>query len=148
MVLYHASQQKDLAIIQPKRTLSRDKYIGDFIFATPHKTLALMYLVPKGFATLMNYDKNPPSIVICAAKDELARRDTGGAIYELSPENFKQSPQVELRQDEMASRQPEKPKSSEVYGSALDALSSHGITIEFTDQAGFEKLLRKKPSAS
>lgn len=53
-VLYHASSDTNLTIIVPKRTISKDIYIGDFVFATQDKRLVAMYLVAKGNATIMD----------------------------------------------------------------------------------------------
>ena len=66
MKLYHASPIKNLKLIKPQKTISHDKYIGDFVFATKYKKLALMYMLPKGFPILMNVKSKNPYVVICA----------------------------------------------------------------------------------
>lgn len=141
MNLYHASQQKDLKLLRPQRTLSHDKYIGDFIFATANKKLAIMYLAPKGFATLMNSDEKNANIVICAEQEEFFKQDKGGAIYKLSSKDFIESPQKELSTYEMASRCSVKPKDKEVFDSTLGALISSGIEVRFTTKVAFDRLI-------
>jgi hypothetical protein len=91
-------------VLEPKRTLSKDKYIGDFVFATQNKVLAIMYLTTRGFATLMNSNSRNPNIVICADKDDYLKRDSGGAIYELPSALFIESPQKELSDYELVSK--------------------------------------------
>ncbi len=66
MELYHASPIKNLKLIKPQKTISHNKYIGDFVFATKYKKLALMYMLPKGFPILMNAQSKNPYVVICA----------------------------------------------------------------------------------
>lgn len=62
--LYHSSTEKDLRVISPQRTLSKDKYIGDFVFATADPAYSAMYLVPKGLKTLMHSSTDDRWIVI------------------------------------------------------------------------------------
>src|SRR4051812_29088282 len=70
-VLYHASTNSELTVLEPQRTLSKDKYIGDFVFATKDKLLAVMYLIPKGYGSIMDTKSKPPKILICANESEI-----------------------------------------------------------------------------
>lgn len=140
MVLYHASQIKNLKVIKPQRTLSNNQYIGDYVFATTNHKLAVMYLVPKGISTLMNPDGENSNIVICD-ESEFMKRDRGGAVYELSTKHFAKTPQKGLSEYEMVSKSEAIPINKNVYASALDALISLGIKIRFTDEKTFESLI-------
>lgn len=64
MTLYHASNIKDLDVITPQPTKSNNVLIGDFVFATENKLLAIMYLANKGIAVMMNPEKDNPTIII------------------------------------------------------------------------------------
>lgn len=141
MILYHASQHKTLKALKPQRTLSNDKYIGDFVFATANRTMAIMYLVPPGIATLMNPDKNNPNIVICATVDEFTNRDHGGTIYELPSDSFADTPQEGLSEYEMVSSIPVQPLHKTTFDSSLKALLSAGIQVRFIDEPTFKSLL-------
>ena len=139
-MLYHASPLKHLALLEPKPTLSNNKNIGDYLFATPNKIMAMMYLVPLGVPTLMNPDAEKPNIVIYSNKDEFKKVDKGGAIYELEGKGFTETPQKDLSQYEKVSKRLVKPISKTVYDSSLQAMSSTGIKIMFVTEKKFKEL--------
>jgi len=141
-ILYHASTNRDLEVIEPKRTLSHNKYIGDYVFATADKILATMYLATRGFATLMSTQNTQSNIVICADPGIYQEGDVGGAIYELSSLSFTESPQKDLNDYEFVSMQAVKPLSKVVFEKSLQAMSDAGIIIRFVDEQTFEHLLR------
>lgn len=142
MVLYHASTLKNLSYIRPQRTLSRDRYIGDFVFATANVRLAHMYLTPVGIVTLMNPSNDNPNIVLCIKQEEFIKQDKGGAVYELSSESFIPSPQKEISDYEMVSTTAVKPTKKTVYNKTLDALLSLDIKVRFVDQSVFYNLIK------
>ena len=141
MLLYHSSTITSLALLKPQKTLSNDRYIGDFIFATANKTLALMYLTPKGIATLMNPDGSHPDIVICSTIEEFLKKDKGGAVYKLPDQGFSETPQKSLSNYEMVSRNVVKPINKTIYESTLKALTQAKIEIRFTDKNTFASLI-------
>ncbi len=141
MTLYHASPLSRLPIITPQPTLSRDKYIGDFVFATKNKRLALMYLVPKGFATLMNSQLSNPNIVICGKVKDVIKKDKGGSLYWLSDEYFQDTPQAGLSEYEMVSEKPVIPFKEVSYENTIETLINGGISIYFTNESTFNSLL-------
>lgn len=140
-LLYHASTNKGLELITPMHTLSKDKYIGDFVFATADKTLATMYLATRGYATLMGSHDEQPNIVICGNQTEYEANDVGGAIYELPSELFSESPQKELSEYEMVSREPVKPLNKVIYEKSIQAMQDVGIIVHFVDKQTFNSLI-------
>lgn len=140
--LYHASANQNLKVLEPQRTISKDKYIGNYVFATADKVLALMYLVPKGYGTIMYSKENPPRILIRADEKEIRSKDNGGAIYTVDPSDFYESPQKELSDYERVSDKPVIPVSKEVYASAFDTWEEMRITVEFIDQQTFDRLAK------
>jgi hypothetical protein len=142
--LYHASPSKNLTVIQPQRTLSRDKYIGDYVFATSDLKLAAMYLATKGKGTLMDYTSKEPAIVICSDEREYVRNDKGGAIYIVPADSFKKSPQEGLEESEVVSKVPVTPLDKKVYEHSLDAMHELGITVYFADQKTFDALVKAR----
>jgi hypothetical protein len=146
-VLYHASPIKNLRIIKPKKTLSRDIYIGDYVFATSDIRLAAMYLATKGNATLMNVKADIPTIVICSEQKDYLASDKGGAIYTVPATTFKKTPQEGLEDSELISSVAVKPLSKKVYERSIDALKEMGIVIYFVNNSTFNKLVRTKDEA-
>jgi hypothetical protein len=139
-LLYHASANPNLSVLKPQRTLSKDKYVGDFVFATPDKLLSVMYLTPKGYGSIMDTESDAPNILICGNEAEVRSKDRGGAIYSVDASKFHETPQKELTAHELVSDKPVTPISKEVYKSSFDALEKLGVRIEFIDQATFDRL--------
>ena len=139
-VLYHASTNPNLEFIKPQKTMSKDKYIGEYVFATKDKTLAAMYLGPKGFGKIMNYETSSPNIMICGDQEDYIAKDKGGAIYKVDASLFSKSPQTELKDSELASEQAVKPMSKEVFDNSLLAMDEMGIKVKFIDRQTFERL--------
>ncbi|MCL5113300.1 MAG: hypothetical protein M1554_02350, partial [Patescibacteria group bacterium] len=122
MKLYHASPIKNLKLIKPQRTISHNKYIGDFVFATKYRKLALMYMLPKGFPILMNVKSKNPYIVICANVEKILQSDKGGALYILPDNLFHQTPQKGLNEYEMVSKDSIIPLGEEDYDYVIKEL--------------------------
>lgn len=145
--LYHASENKRLKLLQPQRTLSNDKYIGDFVFATSNYGLAIMYLATRGQATLINPSRSKPNIIICSNEESYLKKDKGGAIYEVSAREFIQSPQTGLTDYEMVSTKPVDVISKTIFDSSIKAMLYNGIEIRFTDKLTFDRLIGNKNQA-
>lgn len=144
MYVYHASAHKDLKTIIPKRTMSKDKYIGDFVFATTDKKLAAMYLATRGVATLMNHTQDKPYIVICGDQEGYLQSDKGGAIYTLLSESFEPTPQRELVESELMSSIRVKPVKVELFQTSLEAMHKHGVAIYFVSKNTFDEMVATK----
>lgn len=74
-ILYHASSHKNLPVIKPQKTLSKDIYIGEYVFATSNPKLAAMYLVTLGTRTIMNTPARPHHILIGADAKLFSEQD-------------------------------------------------------------------------
>ena len=141
MKLYHASPIKNLKLIKPQRTISHNKYIGDFVFATKYRKLALMYMLPKGFPILMNVKSKNPYIVICANVEKILQSDKGGALYILPDNLFHQTPQKGLNEYEMVSKDSIIPLGEEDYDYLIKELIRENVSIYFVDNDMFNKLI-------
>lgn len=144
MNIYHSSPIKNLKIIKPQYTLSHDKYIGNYVFGTKSKRLALMYMLQKGFPRLMKPELPGPYLVICAQKQEILNIDKGGSLYILPSKSFQETPQQGLSKYEMVSLKPVVPIKEIVYPSVISALVKAGINIYFTDESTFQTLINNK----
>lgn len=141
MLLYHASQHRYLKLLKPQKTLGLNKYIGDYVFATSDKIMAIMYLVPHGFPALMYPAKPNANLVICATAEDFKAQDRGGAIYKLSSQSFKRTPQEGMSDFEMVSEETVRPVAKTMYKSTLKTFAMENIAIRFVDEATFKKLI-------
>jgi len=146
-LLYHASTNKNLTLIKPQKTLSKDRYIGDYVFATSDKKIAVMYLVTKGTPILMNVKSGAPRIIICAEPDEYIEHDKGGAIYEVPSDNFMKTPQEGLEESELVCKVAVRPVSKKVFATSISALSDAQVEIYFVTQAQYESIIMNKNEA-
>lgn len=143
-LLYHASTNKNLEMIEPQRTLSKDKYIGDYVFATSDRKLAAMYLVTRGTPTLMNTKAEVPRIIICADSTSYIKNDAGGAIYEVPGKSFVKTPQEGLEESELVGKVAVKPVSKKVFATSIDALNEAGVEVYFVNETQFEDIVLNK----
>jgi len=144
-VLYHASTIRGLKIIETKRTSSKDKYVGDYVFATPDKRMASMYLSPKeGGTILINTYGGEPYAVIQNNETDFKKVDKGGSIYELPADNFIDTPQKELKGTELVSLQPITPLSEQIFRTSLDAMQEMGVKVYFVEGRLFEDIQNAK----
>ncbi|MDR0956235.1 MAG: hypothetical protein LBM73_03875 [Candidatus Nomurabacteria bacterium] len=130
-VLYHASPIKNLCLIRPRKTLSKNRYIGDFVFATDNLILAAMYLAPKGRTAWLNPAAHPPRLTVDDSPENFAAADQGGAIYVLPADKFEPTPQRELDDLEFVSRTPIRPLRKMVFASCREAFEQFGIELKF-----------------
>lgn len=130
-------------VIKPQKTLSKDIYIGDYVFATSNKVLAAMYLTTRGVPTIMHYEYERPVIMIMASSEEYAKGDIGGAIYTVPAESFTNTPQAGLEDSEFVSSVEVMPISKKIYNSSIEAIKSMGITINFISKDYFNELSSK-----
>jgi hypothetical protein len=133
-VLYHASENNELELIKPRRTLSKDAYIGDYVFATPDKRIAAMYLAPRAGGTiLINTFNGEPYAVINNNAENFIKVDHGGAIYTVSSEAFTETPQAELVGTELIATKPVKPLSKEIFTTSIKAMQQMQVHIFFVE---------------
>lgn len=143
-ILYHASPIKDLKVIEPKRTLSKNVDIGNFVFATSDNRLAAMYLATKGNAILLNVNSQLPRIIILNSPENYLRNDTGGAIYKVYDENFVKTPQDGLEDSELVCDSRVIPIDKTGYNTSLDAMKEAGIEVYFVNQTQFDDIVNTK----
>lgn len=124
----------------PQRALSKNTYIGDFVFATSNKAYAAMYLAPKGRAMLLNTFHGVPSLVVSGSVEEFLNADKGGAIYEIPPDSFADTPQTELANTELVSSVPVVPLRKEIFDTSLQALRQMNVPVYFVDDALFDTI--------
>lgn len=132
---------KDLTVLEPQRTLSKDEYIGNYVFATKNRLYALMYLAPNAAGTKLMEVHGNPYMVINGTVEAYQKLDKGGAIYSLPYSSFEESPQAELGDSEYVSRTSVTPLGKETYDSSLTALLDAGVAVYFMDDVAFAKIV-------
>lgn len=144
-VLYHASTNKELTVLTPQRTLSKDEYIGDFVFATPDRRMAAMYLAPReGGTILIETFSREPYAVINNTPENFKRVDHGGAIYKVSAESFSDTPQEEVAGTELVSRDSVPILSKEIFATSLEAMREAGVNVYFLGDTEFQRVQSAK----
>lgn len=141
--LYHASTNKSLKRLEPQRSLSKDKYIGDYVFATPDRRMSIMYLVPGAAGAIsINTFNGEPYAFINGTPEQFEKVDHGGAIYKVQSEQFNETPQQELIGTEYVSVAPVPIVSKEKFSTAADAMRKNGVKLYFfEDDEMFQKLI-------
>lgn len=146
--VYHSSTRVDLKVINPKKTLSQDRHIGDYVFATEDKIYALMYLVPRGLVARMGKDIVPPRVVVCASQNIYKKLDGPCALYELPASNFKSTPQEFLLGTELASKKPSIVLGKEIFNSSQLAFKKYGIRLYCVQDDVFNAINKSKDDGS
>ena len=141
--LYHASGTSGLRILSPQRTLSKNHYIGDYVFATDNKLMAAMYLVPNAVGIrLLGYEYEQPYLVVCSTIEAFVKLDTGGSIYTVPQDSFHDTPQQELRGTEFVSEVSVVPIAEQRYDTARQALGDRGAKIYVLSEVSFDRVMK------
>lgn len=141
-ILYHASQDRDIATFEPRMDKVRDPLEGPRIFATPDKALASCFLVPSesSWVKIGRFDKDGvPGHWKVVVSDEKRFRETdkGGAIYSLPSESFSTDPGRGMGESEWTSADPVAPNGKEDYASGLAAMKELGVDVLFVNKDTF-----------
>lgn len=147
--LFHASQDSEIEVLEPRAITVRDKREGPVVFATEDKAYSTMFLVPsddtwtiKGGYRL----KEDERLWITIIGDEKRFRETdkGGAIYTLPKNNFVTDPNYGT--SEWISKTSVIPLSKEVFSSGLDAMIQNRVIVYFTSPEKFQEIKKSSPN--
>jgi hypothetical protein len=145
-LLYHASSNRELEILEPRAESYRDPNEGEVVFATQDKKYASCFLVPTNdsWSSISAFrNSNHPDIHVMVVSDEerFKKLDKGGAIYTLSPESFYLDKSKSKR--EWTSKSKVKPIKKEVYEKGLDAMLDLGVLVYFCDEEKLKEVKEK-----
>ena len=135
--LYHASNNKNIEILEPRVESVRDPKEGPVVFASQDKAYVTCFLVPTNdsWVKISRYssDKHPIIYVVCISdKKRFKELDKGGAIYYLPSSSFYLD---KSKNDlEWTSREKVRPVRKELYSSGLDAMIDNGVIVYFCDK--------------
>jgi len=139
---YHASLNKEIEELEPRRLSNRSKEEGKLLFASPDIACATMFLVRiydnesrKGYSNGAYY-------FVIANKEKFLELDKGGIVYVLPDANFTCDPNK--WQKEWATTEKVKPESKIHFDSALKAMIENGVKVYFVDKEKFETEIKDK----
>lgn len=141
--LYHASENTDIEILEPKAITFRDKNEGPVVFATPDKAYASMFLTPTDDSWTIksgykfNEDDEKLWITIIGDEKRFRENDKGGAIYTLPKDTFLAEPK---RNSEWVSKTSVKPLKKDIYTNSLDAMIDNNVIVYFVSPEKLEEI--------
>ena len=140
--LYHASENTDIQIFEPRKNSFRDPSEGPVIFATPDKTMSSVFIVPANDSWTHSGLFGNVHYFICGDEERFKNVDKGGAIYQLPSATFETDPTKGLGIREWVSKVPVKPLNKEVFESGLEAMLLMGVQVYFVDDEIFKTIDR------
>jgi len=139
-VLYHASANRNLDVLEPRAESVRDIREGPAVFATPDKAGVTKFIVPvKDSWTRMGSFGDVHFHVISDRK-RYEEADKGGTIYHLSSDTFELNHEFGEGKDEWTSKDAVKPIEREDYESGLQAQLDNGVQVFFVDKETFGRI--------
>lgn len=138
-VLYHASQNRDIDLLEPRTESVRDTNEGPVVFATPDKAEAVKFIVPSNDTWTKKMRYGEIHIHIISDRKRYEEADKGGVVYHLNPETF-ENDETKGSKTEWTSKTPVKPYEKEIYESGLQAQLENGVQVYFTDKETFKKI--------
>lgn len=132
-VLYHASVNNDIAVLDPKTSEERLSHYGNLLFATPYKALAAMFLAPKTQALEVTKFGDTFALVAASSAEEFIEKDLGGTIYTLPSDSFATHQDLTMQDTEYVTKESVTPIDKEVYATALDAMRRSGVRVYFVE---------------
>ncbi len=140
-VLYHASQNRNLEVLEPRAESIRHPDEGPVVFATTEKPY--QFLVPSGDDWTKKVKFNEVSVHIISDRKRYEEADKGGAIYYLDPTTFSNEyPKYGGSRGEWTSKVAIKPFKKEEYESGLQAQLENGVQIFFVDKETFDQIVK------
>jgi hypothetical protein len=141
-VLFHASSNTNIEVLEPRAITIRNKDEGAVVFATDDKAYSSMFIVPSddSWTKKSGYQfGNDPKLWITIIADEIRYResDKGGAIYTLPIDTFIND--TDKKGSEWISRIPVKPIKKEVFSNGLDAMIENGVIVYFVSETKFKE---------
>ncbi len=138
-VLYHASPNRNLTLLEPSNKTTRDISEGSLVFATPDKALASIFLVPTddSWAIIGRFNdsnKLTPWHLIVSNKRRFKKLDKGGAIYHLSAKGFSSTGEQGMGHIEWTSPHSARPIDKDGYDTATQAMEELGVNIYFVNR--------------
>ena len=146
-ILYHASPIGGLTTLNPANETPRFVGEDNYVFATPYKAVAAMFLAPRNLNTEISKYNDKFVIFINASQEKYRELDKGGSIYEVDGTHFKTDTSIGMGETEWVSDHSLEPLSEEVFDSSLNAMKSNEVEIYFVDDRTFRNVRNDPPNA-
>jgi len=138
--LYHASQNPDIDILEPRAENIRDVNEGPVVFATPSLPYVAMFLVNSDDSWTTRGQFNSVYYTVISDKDRFLKEDKGGVIYTLPNDTFYCDLEKGMGRREWVSKKPVKPTRKKYYKSSLETMIGSGVQVYFVDKQTFQKI--------
>lgn len=138
-VLYHASSNRNIELIEPKAESVRDKGEGPVVFATPDKAEASKFIVPSDDTWTRKMRFGDVHVHIISDRGRYEKADKGGTIYHLDANTF-ENDKTKGTGTEWTSMVAVKPFEKEEYESGLQAQLENGVQVYFVDNDIFGRI--------
>ncbi|MCH7641227.1 hypothetical protein IID22_03460 [Patescibacteria group bacterium] len=139
-VLYHASDNRNIEVMEPRKESIRDPKEGPVVFADPDKAAVTKFIVPYNDKWTKKGRFGDVHYHVIQGRERYEELDTGGTIYHLNPETFEHNLEFGGSGDEWTSKVAVKPIGRDDYASGLQAQLDNGIQVFFVDDETFERI--------
>jgi hypothetical protein len=140
-VLYHASENRSIEVLEPRAESIRNENEGSVVFATPDKAEASKFLVSSDDTWTRKMRFDGVHVHIIADRKRYEEADKGGAIYHLKPDTFENDVSKGTR-TEWTSKISVRPYEKEEYTSGLQAQFENGVQVYFIDRETFDQIVK------
>jgi len=155
-VLFHASPQPDIVLLEPRALSARGvPEEGAVVFATPNIGLASIWLRDhsvrphfSGSHSTPSYPILPYIAVFRESHRELLETEPSGGIYVLPSDHFVSYLKRGMGISEWTSDRPVKPLYKLSFSSVLEGMQSLGVQVHLLDDATFKKAYEADPRGS
>lgn len=148
MKLYHASDNKNIKVLQPQMKSVRNNNEGPVVFATPNLALASCFIVnvDDSWADMGRF--NDVVYFICNDEIRFKQADKGGTIYVLDSDGFEADPNKGMGLNEWINKNSVVPKDKIEYKSGLQAMIENNVKIFFVDPKKFDIIMNSEDELS
>jgi len=133
-ILYHASQNRKLEVLEPRAEKIRDEFEGPVVFASLDKANVTKFLVPSDDSWTKKMCFGDVHVHIISDRKRYEKADKGGTIYHLSPSLFELDKTKGGGKNEWTTKVPIKPIGRENFDSGLQAQLENGVQVFFVDK--------------
>lgn len=139
--LYHASENRNIDVLEPRMQSIRDLKEGPVLFATPSMALATCFIVNVDDTWADMGIVNGVTYFICSDEKRYKNADKGGVVYILDPEGFETSMDKGMGLDEWITKEKVVPISKVEYKSGLKSMEENGVKIFFVNENEFTQIM-------
>lgn len=141
--LYHASENQDLVVLEPRGIGKRDPQDEPRVYATDDEAYASMFLVKSDDSWTLKFGLSADNLdahwFICISdKERYLEKDKGGVIYALPKDQFLPVPNCGT--PEWMSTQSVNTVKKKSYTSGIDAMIEHNVQVYFSTKEELEAI--------